>query len=134
MAGMTAAAPADPGLLLEPAAVGRVAEFLSARADAVDAGTASVRESVAFLNEALAEPGACGEKHASQDAGTSGPNADLGRVAATIATAAGEDMSAAFSLWCHRMVLEYVWCAPQGSPLRETTLPELLATRSLGSR
>jgi alkylation response protein AidB-like acyl-CoA dehydrogenase len=44
----------------------------------------------------------------------------LCRVAGTIATIAWSDMSTAFSLWCHRMVLEYVGQPAAGpSPLAE---------------
>lgn len=127
MAPSVAAVEAPPhtaGLPLAPAARERLCAFLQERADAVDAGQASVRESLAFLNQELAGvPGV--------DAAC--PNADLTRVAATMATAAGCDMSAAFSLWCHRMVLEYLSCAPDGASLREIEVPALMATERLGS-
>src|SRR3954466_11154548 len=120
----TRASGVGAGLLLAPGVREHVGAFLEPRAAAVDAGEAGVKEALAFLNDELAHaPGA----------DQSQPNADLTCVAETIATAAGCDMSAAFSLWCHRMVLEYLSCAPDGSPLWQSTLPELLATRRLGS-
>jgi alkylation response protein AidB-like acyl-CoA dehydrogenase len=42
-------------------------------------------------------------------------------------------MSTAFSLWCQRMVLEYLATAPEGSFLREAILPRVLRTELLGS-
>lgn len=115
-----------PDLLLEPAAREQVAAFLEPRVEASGNGDASdgaVREALRFLNRDVMGAGvtACG------------PNGDLVRVAETIATAAWCDMSAAFSLWCHRMVLEYLSSAPPGSPLDASILPDVLGTRLLGS-
>ena len=61
------------------------------------------------------------------------PNGSLRRVAAAIAAAAWSDLSTAFSLWCHRMVLEYLGTAPPGAPVREAFLPDLCQVRRLGS-
>jgi alkylation response protein AidB-like acyl-CoA dehydrogenase len=115
--------------LLEPAARAEVAGFLEPRAGAVDAvesapaGEARIREGLTFLNaQALASAG-------DEDR----PNADLGRVGRTIATAAFSDLSTAFTLWCHRMVLEYLSCAPRGSFLRTDVLPRVWRTEWLGS-
>lgn len=119
----TRASAAQP-LLLAPEARERVGAFLEARAAAVDAGEAGVHEALTFLNQELSRaPGA----------GAARPNADLTRVAEAIATAAECDMSVAFSLWCHRMVLEYLSSAPEASPLRQVEVPALLATQRLGS-
>ena len=124
MTAVEPAAAAGAALSLEQALRERVRAFLEPRAAAVDAGEAGVQEALAFLNDELSHaPGA----------GESRPNADLTRVAEMISTAAGFDMSAAFSLWCHRMVLEYLSCAPDGSPLRQVEVPALLASRHLGS-
>ncbi len=121
------AAPRDAlTLLLEPAAHERVRAFLEPRAEAIDAGRAEIKEALAYLNDELLAGAA----------GALGPNTDLTRVAQTIATAAWSDMSVAFSLWCHRMVLEYlggVPGAPSESPLRHELLPRLLRTELLGS-
>ncbi len=115
-----------PDLLLGPAEREQVAAFLEPRVESSGAGDASdgaVREALRFLNRDVMGAGvtACG------------PKGDLMRVAETIATAAWCDMSAAFSLWCHRMVLEYLSSAPPGSPLEASTLPDVLGTRLLGS-
>lgn len=119
-----APATAAGALLLAPEARERVGAFLEARAAAVDAGAVGVHEALALLNQELSRtPGASAAR----------PNADLTRVAEVIATAAACDMSVAFSLWCHRMVLEYLSSAPVASPLRQVELPALLATQRLGS-
>lgn len=115
---------AGTALLLEPDARRHVCAFLEPRAAAVDSGDAGVQDALVFLNDVLAPDAA---------AGSDRPNADLRRVAQTIATAAWCDMSAAFSLWCHRMVLEYLACAPAGSPLRRVDLPAAMRTQLLGS-
>jgi alkylation response protein AidB-like acyl-CoA dehydrogenase len=118
-----------PHLLLEPDLRAEVTGFLEPRAAAIDAvdgverGAAGIREALAFLNGRVLA--AAGDDR--------GPNGDLSRVAQTIATAAYSDMSVAFSLWCQRMVLEYLAGAPPGSPLRTTVLPRLLRTEALGS-
>ena len=117
----------EEGLFLAPALRARVDSYLEPRAAAIDAaapGEAAARDSLAFLNNELAQaPGAS----------VATPNADLVRVAETIAAAAACDMSTAFSLWCHRMVLEYLSLAPEGSPLRRTEAPALIDTRLFGS-
>jgi hypothetical protein len=93
-------------LFLEPSLQAHVHAFFEPRAAAVDAGQAAMREGLAFLSrQVLPPPPPAGER----------PNADLRRVAGTIATLAWSDMSTAFSLWCHRMVLEYVGQAAAGS-------------------
>lgn len=119
-----AVAAPDAPLLLEPEQRQALQAFLEPRAPGIDAGTTSLRESLSFLNEWLA---------GAPNYDPAFPNADLTYVAQTMATAAGSDMTAAFSLWCHRMVLEYLPCAPAGSPLRERTLPALLHTEVFGS-
>ena len=114
-------------MFLAPALRARVDAYLEPRAAAIDAaapGEAAARDSLAFLNDELAQvPGAS----------VATPNVDLVRVAETIATAAACDMSTAFSLWCHRMVLEYLSQAPDGSPLRRKEVPALIGTRLFGS-
>lgn len=100
----------------------RIASFLDPRAASVDSCAAAVRDGVSYLSETLSIAG-----------DDTSPNHHLDRVAATIATAAGSCMSSAFSLWCHRMVLEYVSRAPRGSRLRRDVLPALIRTELLGS-
>src|SRR5919109_2549573 len=92
-------------LFLEPSLQAQVHAFFEPRAAAVDAGQAAIREGLAFLSRQVLPPPPAGER----------PNGDLRRVAGTIATLAWSDMSTAFSLWCHRMVLEYVGQAAAGS-------------------
>lgn len=113
-------------LLLPPDLREDIAAFLEPRAAAVDGGAAGVREGIAFVADGALKPsaGACSSAM---------PNNDLVRVAETIATAARSDMSTAFSLWCQRMVLEYLSWAPDGSPPRDLALPQLLRTERLGS-
>lgn len=102
-------------LLLDGPPRSTVCEFFEARAAAVDAGQAEVRAGIAFAcNEVLGTPDGSGH-----------PNADLLRVAETIATVAWSDLSSAFTLWCQRMVLEYLALAPVGSDLRDRVLPRV---------
>lgn len=105
----------------------QLGQFFEPRAAAVDTGQASVRDGLLFLHQEHFAPWVDdGDPLAS-------PNDDLGQVAATIATVAWSDMTSAFSLWCHRMVLDYLAAAPPGSYPRATLLPALLRVESLGS-
>jgi alkylation response protein AidB-like acyl-CoA dehydrogenase len=97
-------------LFLDSSLQAHMHAFFEPRAAAVDAGQAAIREGIAFLSRQVLPPSTAGER----------PNNDLRRVAGVIATVAWSDMSTAFSLWCHRMVLEYVGRAAAGSsPLDE---------------
>lgn len=98
-----------------------VAAFFEARAADVDTGRLDVRPGLAFVHErVLTDPPA--------DDGR-----DLPRVAATIATVAWSDLATAFSLWCHRMVIEYLSLAPAASSARRELFPSLLRLERLGS-
>ena len=120
---LAAVRPTTADLFLEPGLQAQVHAFFEPRAAAVDAGQATIREGMAFLSRQVLPHPPAGER----------PNADLRRVAGTIATIAWSDMSTAFSLWCHRMVLEYVGQAPAGSsPLDEVRM-RLLNVEWLGS-
>lgn len=113
-------------LLLERARRDQVYGFFEDRAAAVDGSTADIREGIAFLGDhVLAQ--------AADDVDATVPNGDLVRIAETIATVAWCDMSSAFSLWCHRMVQEYLSWAPPASPARVEALPRLVRTEHLGS-
>ena len=57
---------------------------------------------------------------------------DLTEVAQLIDTIAQEDLATAFSVWAHRMVLDYLARADQ-SPTISTQLDDLLAGRRIGS-
>lgn len=94
--------------------------FFEPRAAAVDAGRTGVREGIAFVAAAL-------------DGDECDPNANLNRICETLAAVAWSDMSTAFSLWCQRMVLEYLATAPDGSFLREEVLPSVARTEHIGS-
>lgn len=111
----------EPHLLLPQPLRDEVAAYLEPRAADVDAGGTDVRPALAFLHA-----------RALRD-GPSDPDPDLARVAATIATAAWSDLSTAFSLWCHRMVLEYLVLAPPDLPARRELLPALLRLEEVGS-
>lgn len=114
-------------LLLPIAQRQRVCAFFEARAAAVDTGQATVRESLTFLHqEHFAAWADSGDPAAS-------PNDDLTHVAETIATVAWSDMSSAFSLWCHRMVLDYLATAAPSSQPRAELLPRLFGVERLGS-
>jgi len=116
------------GVMLEAALREVVTGYLEPRAAASDAVTTPdagrIREALAFLQERVL---------GSERFDPGGPNASLARVGATIATAAWSDMSVAFTLWCHRMVLEYLWSAPADSALRTEVLPRVAHTQILGS-
>ena len=114
--------PTTADLFLAPGLQAQVHAFFEPRAAAVDAEQATIREGIAFLSREVLPPPA-GER----------PNADLRRVAGTIATIAWSDMSTAFSLWCHRMVLEYVGQAPAGSSQLDAVQRRLRNVDWLGS-
>jgi alkylation response protein AidB-like acyl-CoA dehydrogenase len=104
-----------PGLLLEPPLREQIEAYVEPRAGAIDAAEQDLGEVVGFLDREIIG------------------GAGLPRIAQTIATTAGHSMSAAFSLWCHRMVQEYLACAPVDSPLRSNVLPRLQRTAVVGS-
>ncbi|MBI3970928.1 MAG: acyl-CoA/acyl-ACP dehydrogenase [Chloroflexi bacterium] len=112
-----------PHLLLEPELRDHVVGFFEPRAAAVDRGDAGIRESLEFLHDRVLHQATNGDQ----------PNADLVHIAQVIATVAWSDMSSAFTLWCHRMVLEYLAQAPAGSPLRTEVLPRIASVEVLGS-
>jgi alkylation response protein AidB-like acyl-CoA dehydrogenase len=57
---------------------------------------------------------------------------DVRALARTLATVASADMSLAFSLWCHRMVIEYLRAADEASAARRW-LPRLETGATFGS-
>ncbi|MGQ0608730.1 MAG: acyl-CoA dehydrogenase [Chloroflexota bacterium] len=95
-----------------------LAAFFEARAADVDAGRATVRDSVAFV-----------ARHVLLD----GDHADLEATVGLIAGIAWSDLSSAFSLWCHRMAIAYLETLPPSAPLRSQVLPRLLEGDLLGS-
>lgn len=98
--------------------------FFEPRAGAVDRGEADFRDAAPFLfAEVLG-----GEGTPPDD-----PNRDLAAVARTLATVGWFDMASAFSLWCQRMVLEYLARAPRESLAFREALPAVLRGERLGS-
>jgi alkylation response protein AidB-like acyl-CoA dehydrogenase len=120
---LAAVRPTTADLFLDPGLQAHVHAFFELRAAAVDAGQATIRKGIAFLSRQVLPPPPAGER----------PNADLRRVAGAIATLAWSEMSTAFSLWCHRMVLAYVGQAPAGSSQLEEVRRRLLNVDWLGS-
>ena len=99
-----------------------VRDFFEARAEAVDCGELGVRDGLRFAGQLLMP--ALQDGHA---------NHDLRRVSGALATVAWSDMSCAFTLWCQRMVLEYLSLATPGSFLAEEVRPKVLAVDWYGS-
>jgi alkylation response protein AidB-like acyl-CoA dehydrogenase len=108
------------GLFLPEAEHRELTAHLEPLAPAVDAGRIATRELLPFIHRFAPEPV------------RGRPNGDLARVARLIASVAAADLSAAFSLWCHRMVLEYVALA-RGGLARDEHLPALLRLDRIGS-
>lgn len=113
-----------PTLLLEGPEFQTIRTAFEARAAAVDRGEADFRDAAPLIarlihGEALQPPAA-------------GPNADLPRVVRTLASIAWFDMATAFSLWCQRMVLEYLSHAPATSQAAASALPAVLRGERLG--
>src|SRR5690606_24755548 len=90
----------------------------------VDANRASVREGLAFVARlGLIDLGLP----------VGGRRPELPRMAEVIATIAQHDMAQAFSLWCHRMAIEYLALTADRSPFASAVLPELISAKRLGS-
>lgn len=98
-------------------------ERVSGWAEAAAAGQITVLQALARIHREVL-PARPADAH---------PNRPLRQVAAAIAAAAWADMSTAFSLWGHRMVMEYLATAPPGAPARERWLPELQSLARVGS-
>ena len=114
----------DGPLRDDPALMERLRAYFEPRAADVDADRASLRDGLAFLGEQqLSGIGVYGRP----DSGS------LERMAEVTAAVARFDMSQAFSIWCHRMGIEYLNQADPDSVLRDTFLPRLLAGEVLGS-
>jgi alkylation response protein AidB-like acyl-CoA dehydrogenase len=101
-----------------PAAIdGELTAFFEARAADIDAGTASVRDSIGFVARRV----------------LLGDRTDLEATVSLIARIAWSDLSSAFSLWCHRMAVEYLETPPAAAWLKRQVLPRLLEGEVLGS-
>ena len=120
---------ADVGLLLDrplhddPALRDRLESFLAPRAVAVDANEATLRDGLAFLGElGLSDVGVYGRPESGA----------LGRMCEVTAAVAHHDMSQAFSLWCHRMGVEYLEQA-RAESVRDELLPRVRSAEVIGS-
>lgn len=105
-----------PALLLPSPLRDELAAFLEPRAALVDAAQADIRDGLTAV-----------QRLAFQD----GP--DLLQTARTIATVARSDLATAFSLWCHRMVIEYLSLGPADLGVVRSALPRLLRLERIGS-
>jgi alkylation response protein AidB-like acyl-CoA dehydrogenase len=101
----------------------RIEGFFEPRAAQVDCCEAGVKEGLVFLNSEIL-PAARTE---------AGPNGDLLFLMRTASTVAWSDMSTAFTLWCQRMVMEYVWYGTRGSGQFDELLDRLERVDLLGS-
>jgi len=114
----------DSRILQDETLHAAIAGYCSQRASDVDACELSLREGLAHLaNLGLVHTGVLGRDDA----------ASFERFCEVVATVAMEDMSQAFSLWAHRMAIEYLEQADDGCALRGTALPLLSQVATLGS-
>mgnify|MGYP001260578730 CR=1 FL=1 len=113
-----------PSLLLDDAELARCREFLEPRANAADRGDATFCDAAKFIAENV-----LGENAGPPEA----PNQNLERVVSALATIGWFDMGTAFSLWCQRMVLEFLSKAPSGSACREEALDALRRGERVGT-
>jgi alkylation response protein AidB-like acyl-CoA dehydrogenase len=97
---------------------GELTTYFEDRAAEVDAGDASVRDSIAFVARRVL---------------LDGERTDLDTMIGLIAAVAWSDLSSAFSLWCHRMAIAYLETLPPSGWLRREVLPRLLSGEVLGS-
>jgi len=116
--------PAGPRLLADPTLHEAIRSYVGPRASEVDACLCTLREGLAHL----ASLGAVDVGVLSRDAAS-----DFERMCEVTATVALDDMSQAFSLWAHRMAIEYLNQSDSGCHLRSTYLPRLLAAEVIGS-
>ncbi len=115
---------AGPILLQDPTLHDAVRSYVGARAQQVDGCEASLRDGIAHLASLGAvERGVYG-LHAPDD---------LTRMCEVIGTVALDCMSQAFSLWCHRMAVEYLHQADESAAVRDRFLPLLRTGHTLGS-
>ncbi|MEX2032077.1 MAG: acyl-CoA dehydrogenase family protein, partial [Dehalococcoidia bacterium] len=114
----------NPRILRDEALHAAITEFCRPRAADTDACRASLREGIAHL----ARIGATSSGVQGHDSAES-----FERLCEVVATVAMDDMSQAFSLWAHRMAVEYLEQSDLACPLRADTLSRLVAGEILGS-
>ncbi|MPZ98623.1 MAG: acyl-CoA dehydrogenase [Dehalococcoidia bacterium] len=116
--------PATATLLGDDRLYEALRDYCGPRAADVDACRTTLREGI----EHLAGFGAT-------DLGVYGRDSpeDFERMCEIVATVAFDDMSQAFSLWCHRMAIEYVQQSDEGCPAREAYVAPLRTGERLGS-
>lgn len=110
--------------MLDDAELAQCREFLEPRAAAVDCGEATFCDAAPFIASNL-----LGDIAGPPEA----PNQNLERVVSALATVGWFDMGTAFSLWCQRMVLEFLAKAPSGSACREEALVALRRGDRIGT-
>ncbi|MDA1240375.1 MAG: acyl-CoA dehydrogenase [Chloroflexi bacterium] len=113
-----------PRLLADLALHEAIRAYVGPRAPEVDACRCTLREGLAHL----ATLGAVERGVLRRD-----PPADFERMCEVTATVALDDMSQAFSLWAHRMAIEYLHQSDDACHLRGSYLPRLLTGEVLGS-
>src|SRR5690606_23725423 len=121
---VTTTTSASPGLLHDDALCAALREYCGPRAADVDACRTTLREGIAhFATQNAVELGVYGADSPER----------FERMCEVVATVAHEDMSQAFSLWCHRMAMEYVHQADAGCASQSALLEGLRSGRTLGS-
>jgi len=111
--------------LFDPALAASLEATLSARAASVPSESPPVPGRMRELLTWLHGPGGL-------FAPDSPVSRDVRALARTLATVAWSDMSLAFSLWCHRMVIEYLRAA-EDAPAARRWLPRLETAATFGS-
>lgn len=115
---------AGPRVLADDALHKAIRAYVGPRAPEVDACQCTLREGLAHLAELGAvDLGVLRRDDASV----------FERMCEVTATVALDDMSQAFSLWAHRMAIEYLFQSDEACHLRSTVLPRLLKAEVLGS-
>ncbi len=113
-----------PRILRDEALHAAITGFCGPRAAETDACRASLREGIAHLSRlGVTSTGVLGRDSAES----------FERLCEVVATVATDDMSQAFSLWAHRMAVEYLEQSDLECPLRAASLSGLLTGDILGS-
>jgi alkylation response protein AidB-like acyl-CoA dehydrogenase len=116
--------PTAPRILADAALHEQITRYCGERAQDIDACRASLRDGLAHLATlGVVHTGVLGRDDA----------ASFERFCEVVATVALEDMSQAFSLWAHRMAIEYLEQSDSGCALRADLLPRVATAEVIGS-